>query len=329
MPTANSSRPLVGLTLGDPAGIGPEIALAALRDPDVRREMRVLAIGPAALRPPDIASLARAGAAAVIESAAWLATPAPSRWDMGRVQAECGRAALDALRAGVDLARAKSIDALVTGPVSKAALHAAGEKVEGQTELLGRWDKVERFEMIAIAGRMRVMLLSRHMPLLAAIASITPARIVDHLALLDETLRGWGFREPRIALAGLNPHAGEQGQLGREELEVLAPALEAARARGIGVAGPISPDSVFIQASRGTFDAVLALYHDQAFIPVKLAAPETGLTVIAGLSFLRVSPAHGTAFDIAGQGRASAKNLIVALRQAAAWSAGRPIAVAE
>jgi 4-hydroxythreonine-4-phosphate dehydrogenase len=248
---------------------------------------------------------------------------------MGRVQAECGRAALDALQAGVDLARAKSIDALVTGPVSKAALHAAGEKVEGQTELLGRWDKVERFEMIAIAGRMRVMLLSRHMPLLAAIASITPARIVDHLALLDETLRGWGFREPRIALAGLNPHAGEQGQLGREELDVLAPALEAARARGIGVAGPISPDSVFIQAARGTFDAVLALYHDQAFIPVKLAAPETGLTVIAGLSFLRVSPAHGTAFDIAGQGRASAKNLIVALRQAAAWSAGRPIAVAE
>jgi 4-hydroxy-L-threonine phosphate dehydrogenase PdxA len=117
------------------------------------------------------------------------------------------------------------------------------------------------------------------MPLVAAIASITPERIVDHLALLDETLRGWGFREPRIALAGLNPHAGEQGQLGREELDVLA--------------------------------------------------PETGLTVIAGLSFLRVSPAHGTAFDIAGLGRASAKNLIVALRQAAAWSAGRPIAVAD
>jgi 4-hydroxythreonine-4-phosphate dehydrogenase len=317
------------LTLGDPAGIGPEIALAALRDADVRREMRVLAIGPAALRPADVASFDRARPAQEVDGAAWLATEAPARWEMGRVQAACGRAALEALRAGVDLARAKSIDALVTGPVSKAALHAAGEKVEGQTELLGRWDGVERFEMIAIAGRMRVMLLTRHMPLLAAIASITSERIVDHLALLHETLRGWGFREPRIALAGLNPHAGEQGQLGREELDVLAPALELARARGVAVAGPISPDSVFTQAARGDFDAVLALYHDQAFIPVKLAAPETGLTVIAGLSFLRVSPAHGTAFDIAGLGRASAKNLIVALRQAAAWSAGRPIAVAD
>jgi 4-hydroxythreonine-4-phosphate dehydrogenase len=329
MSTANSKRPLVGLTLGDPAGIGPEIALAALRDADVRREMRVLAIGPAALRPPDVVSFDRAGDGSAIDDVAWLATTSPARWEMGRVQAECGRAALEALRVGVELARAKRIDALVTGPVSKAALHAAGEKVEGQTELLGRWDGVERFEMIAIAGRMRVMLLSRHMPLLAAIASITGKRIVEHLVLLDETLRGWGFHQPRIALAGLNPHAGEQGQLGREELDVLAPALELARAQGVDVAGPISPDSVFIQASRGSFDAVLALYHDQAFIPVKLAAPETGLTVIAGLSFLRVSPAHGTAFDIAGKGLASAKNLIVALRQAAAWSTGRPIAVVE
>ena len=256
-------------------------------------------------------------------------SPAPMHWEMGRVQAECGRAALDALHCGVELARAKRIDALVTAPVSKEALHAAGERVEGQTELLGRWDHAERFEMIAIAGRMRVMLLSRHMPLRAAIDCITPQRVAEHLVLLDETLRRWGFAAPNIALAGLNPHAGEQGLLGREEIELLAPALELARSRGVRVAGPISPDSVFSQAARGAFDAVLALYHDQAFIPVKLAAPETGLTVIAGLSFLRVSPAHGTAFDIAGKHIASPKNLIVALRQAAAWSAGQPIAVAS
>jgi 4-hydroxythreonine-4-phosphate dehydrogenase len=327
MVESSARRPLIGLTLGDPAGIGPEVALAAMRDADVRREMRLLLIGPGALRPRDLSQFD--GEFAEVDGAVYLATPGPEKWDLGRVQAECGRAALEALRAGVELAKAKRIDALVTGPVSKAALHAAGEKVEGQTELLGRWDGTDRFEMVAIAGRMRVMLLTRHMPLAAAIASVTPERVLDHLALLDETLRKWGFREPRIALAGLNPHAGEQGQLGREELDLLAPALERARARGISAAGPISPDSVFLQASQGAFDAVLALYHDQAFIPVKLAAPQSGLTVIAGLSFLRISAAHGTAFDIAGKGLASPRNTIVALRQAAAWSTGRPIAVVE
>jgi 4-hydroxythreonine-4-phosphate dehydrogenase len=310
--------PRIGLAVGDPAGIGPEIALAALRDEQVRREMRLVVLGPAALAPSELPS-----------SVEWRNTAAPQRWVMGRVHAECGRAALEALRAGVELARERRIDALVTCPVSKEALHAAGERVEGQTELLARWDGARRYQMIAVAGRMRVMLLTRHMPLAEALASVTGERVLDHLALLDETLRGWGFSHPKLALAGLNPHAGENGLLGREELDVLRPALERARERGLDVAGPVSPDSVFLQATRGAFDAVLALYHDQAFIPVKLAAPELGLTVIAGLSFLRVSPAHGTAFDIAGRGLASPRNLIAALRQAAAWAGGRPVAVVD
>ncbi len=318
-------RPTVGLTVGDPAGVGPEIVLAALADERVRGAMNVRVFGPARLRPEWI-ELERG---AVGPSRSWVDTGELDDYEFGRVQERCGRAALDALRVGVDWARARRVDALVTAPVSKEALHAAGERVEGQTELLGRWDGATDFEMVAIAGRLRAMLLTRHMPLRDALALVTTERVEAKLALLDATLRRWGFAKPRLALAGLNPHAGERGLLGREELDVLEPAAERARSRGILVAGPLSPDSVFIAALRGEHDAVLALYHDQAFIPVKLAGQRNGLTVIAGLSFLRVSPAHGTAFDIAGKGVASAHNLIVALLQTAAWSSGQPLAVVE
>ncbi len=318
-------RPLIGLTLGDPAGIGPQIALAAAREPSVLALARLRLFGPGRLRPEWIAPEPLAPEA----ECSWIDTGELADYQLGRVQPQCGRAALAALRGGVDWARAGRIAALVTAPVSKEALHAAGEAVEGQTELLARWDGAEEYEMLALAGRMRVMLLTRHMPLRSALELVTTERVEGHLALLDRSLRSWGFARPHLALAGLNPHAGENGLLGREELDLLAPAVARARARGIDVSGPLSPDSVFIAAARGEFDAVLALYHDQAFIPIKLAGGASGLTVIAGLSFLRVSPAHGTAFDIAGTDKASPHNLIVALRQAAAWAAGRPVAVVD
>ena len=241
---------------------------------------------------------------------------------MGAVQADCGRAALAALRLGHELALARRVEALVTAPVSKEALHLAGEPVEGQTELLGRWCGVTRFEMMAVAGRLRVLLLTRHMPLRDAIASITTERVLSHLELFHASLVGFGVPRPKLALAGLNPHAGEHGVLGREDDELLLPAVQAARSAGIDVEGPLSPDTVFLQASQGRFDGVLALYHDQAFIPVKLLSHDGGVTVLAGLPYLRVSPVHGTAFDIAGTGRASPENLIQALLLAGRWSAG-------
>jgi len=306
---ATTELPRLALTLGDPAGIGPEIALRAAADPRVRAAAQLVLIGPRILR------------ASGLE---WLESAAPERWEMGRVQRECGQAALAALRMGHELALSRAVDALVTAPVSKQALHLAGEHVEGQTELLGRWCGVTRFEMLAIAGKLRVMLLTRHMPLRRALDSITTARVLDHLQLFDESLRRLGFARPRLALAGLNPHAGEGGVLGSEDGEVLAPAVEQARATGIEVSGPHPPDTVFLQASSGAFDGVLALYHDQAFIPVKLLSGHGGVTVIAGLPYLRVSPVHGTAFDIAGQGKASAENLIAALLQAAEWVGANP-----
>lgn len=297
------------------------MCLRAIDDQRVRDAACVALIGPSSLRPPAVERYPRDVALPEgREGIVWIDCEAPARWELGRVQPECGRAALSALRIGHELALAKRVAALVTAPASKAALHAAGERVEGQTELLGRWCNVREFEMLAVARELRVLLLTRHMPLAQALASITTQGVVAHLELLARGLRSLGFAQPRIALAGLNPHAGEGGLLGMDEREKLEPAVAAARARGLDVHGPLSPDTVFLAASRGAYDGVLALYHDQAFIPVKLHAPDDGLTVLVGLPYLRVSPAHGTAFDIAGKGIARADNLIHALVQAAAWS---------
>ena len=283
-----------------------------------------MVIGPRSLLPSGIALWRAAEIQGDVEErdaaapdVAWIDSGGPAEFRMGEVQASCGRAAVAALRVGHDLAMERRVAALVTCPVSKSALHLAGEIVEGQTELLGRWAGVERIEMLAIAGKLRVMLLTRHMPLRTALERITREAVVDRLELLDASLRRLGIGSPRLALAGLNPHAGEGGILGSEDEEILRPAVEALRRRSIDVVGPRSPDTVFLQASRGEFDGVLALYHDQAFIPIKLLSGDAGVTVLAGLPYLRVSPVHGTAFDIAGRGIASHENLVAALRCAA------------
>lgn len=318
-------RPRLALTIGDPAGIGPEIVLGALADERVRARARLAVIGPASLAPSGVPRVPRDAVAAALEreERVWVETWAPDRWDLGRAQEGSGRAALGALRAGHELASTREVDALVTAPVSKEALHLAGERVEGQTELLARWAGVERYEMMAVAGALRVMLLSRHVPLRVALDLVTTERVLDRLELFDASLRRFGIARPRLALAGLNPHAGEGGLLGAEEGERLVPAVEVARARGLDVSGPLSPDSVFLRASRGAFDGVLALYHDQAFVPLKLLSQDGGVTVIAGLPYLRVSPVHGTAFDIAGKGIASRENLVAALLQASDWAGER------
>ncbi len=314
--------PTLALPVGDPAGIGPEVVCAALSRIEVRIAARVLAIGPLSLRPESIPQVFEVSEALDLPTA-WLATEAPVSWKMGVASAACGRAALAALRMGHELALSGTVDGLVTGPVSKQAFHLAGEQVEGQTQLLARWCGVERHGMLAITEGLRVLLLSRHLPLREAIASLTRVGVLDHLHLLDETLRGLGVDAPRLALPGLNPHAGEAGLLGTEEREILEPALAIARERGLDVTGPISPDVVFRDANDGKYDGVLALYHDQAFLPVKLLGGADGCTLAAGLPYLRMSPIHGTAFDIAGQGVASCENLLSTLRRAAALCAER------
>jgi len=312
-------KPLLALTVGDPSGIGPEIAPLAAEA--VRGEARVLLLGHAAVRPESI-PLVSAPSDLGDAAAGWIDTGGPDAWRPGEVQASCGAAALSALRAGHELALAGAVDALVTGPVNKAAMHAAGERVEGQTELLSRWCGVERYEMLGFAGKLRVMLSTRHVPLREALDRTTTEHVLDRLLFLHEALTAIGIEGPTLALAGLNPHAGEGGLFGREELDVLAPAVERARQAGVDVHGPVAPDSVFLRGLSGHFDGVLALYHDQAFIPLKLVGAHSGVTYIAGLPYRRFSPMHGTAFDIVGKRRpdgqpvADPGNLTEALRVA-------------
>lgn len=316
----SSWAPRIALTVGDPSGIGPEVVPAAVRA--VRGRARVLVLGHGAARPPEIPLIEALEEAAQSASAAWFDTGGPGSFELGQVQASCGQSAIDALRCAHGLALGGRVDAVVTGPVNKAAFHAAGTRVEGQTELLSQWCGAERTEMIGLAGALRVMLATRHLPLREAISKLNIEHVEDRLRLFDEALRFLGVEAPSIALAGLNPHAGEGGLLGSEEIEILEPAADRARRAGVAVVGPVSPDSVFYEAVRGRHDGVLALYHDQAFIPLKLMADGKGVTFIAGLPYLRFSPMHGTAFDIVGQKRpdgepvADPANLIEALEVA-------------
>lgn len=317
---AGAGLPLLALTVGDPAGIGPEITPAAVEA--IAGRARVVVLGHGAVRPTGIPLVSAVEDVTQGQPVGWIDTGGPATWDLGRVQASCGEAAVSALRAGHELAVDGRVDALVTGPVNKAALHAAGTKVEGQTELLTRWCGAERAEMMGLAGELRVMLATRHMPLREAISRITLEHITDRLLFLHEALISLGHSDPTLALAGLNPHAGEGGLLGSEDGEILSPAVEAVRAEGVRVVGPISPDTVFSEGVDGKYTGILALYHDQAFIPLKLMAGGRGVTYIAGLPYGRFSPMHGTAFDIVGQKRADGQpvadcgNLIAALEVA-------------
>jgi len=326
--SAREHIPTLALPVGDPAGIGPEVVTAALSRIEVRTAARILAIGPRALRPDSVPQVIEPEEVAH-HPAAWLVTEGPETWPMGEASAACGRAALAALHTGHELALSRVVDGLVTGPISKEAFHLAGEQVEGQTELLARWCGVERCGMLAMTEGLRVLLLTRHLPLRDAISSITRVDILDHLHLLHETLQGLGMEFPRLALPGLNPHAGEAGLLGDEEQELLEPAVTVAREHGLNVTGPVSPDVVFRDARDGKYDGVLALYHDQAFIPIKLLSETEGCTLAAGLPYLRMSPVHGTAFDIAGEGVASCENLVSTILQAAVLCTERTGVVAR
>jgi 4-hydroxythreonine-4-phosphate dehydrogenase len=313
-----TQRPTIALAAGDPAGIGPEIVAAALADAELARETRIVALGPGALRPAGVEPLAPSDVARG-DVHGWIDSGGdPATWRVGEVGAASGRAALDALRIGHELALAGTVDAFVTAPVSKQALHQAGERVEGQTELLARWCGVGRYEMLAVAGELRVMLLSRHMPLRQALECVREERVLERLELLDEALRTlFGVAAPRLALAGLNPHAGENGLLGDEDAAVIAPAVAQAAAEGIQVKGPIPAETLFVRAIRGEFDVVVAAYHDQGLVPVKLVAFGRAVNVTLGLPIVRTSVDHGTAFDIARTGVADEGSLVEAILLAA------------
>ena len=295
--------PRIALTVGDPAGIGPEIAAKAAADPSVRALCEPVIFAPfdgAQGRPPQSDDIR-----------------------MGEVSAAAGRAAYEAIVRAVEAAKRGEVDAIATAPINKLAFAQAGLPWKGHTDLLAELCGARRVAMMFHSPRLKVVLATVHVPLSAVPALITRETIDAVLSLTAESLPRFGIKAPRIAVAGLNPHAGEAGVLGPEDAAVLAPAVVAARARGIDAYGPLPADTVFVRASRGEFDCVVACYHDQGLIPVKLLSFGRAVNVTIGLPIIRTSVDHGTAFDIAGKGVADAGSMIAAVTLAAQLAKSR------
>jgi len=292
--------PTLAITAGDPSGIGPEIAVKAARDPRVVAVCRPIIYGPHL--PADVA-----------------------RFPAGRVNADSARAAHDAIVQATADARAGRVAAVVTAPVSKAAFAAAGLPWKGHTDLLAHLCGVDDVAMMFWSERLRVVLATIHIPLAEVPAAMTRDRWLHVIRLTARSLPQFGIASPSLAVAGVNPHAGEAGVLGQEELEVLAPAVAETQAEGIRVSGPFPADTVFVRAARGEFDAVIAAYHDQGLIPVKLLAFGRAVNVTLGLPIIRTSVDHGTAFDIARRGVADEGSLIEAILLAARLAEGRAL----
>jgi 4-hydroxythreonine-4-phosphate dehydrogenase len=318
-------RPIT-LTMGDPAGVGPEIIALALEDADLARGTLVVGdlarltegarVSASSVRFRAVSSPAQAFALGEGEAAVLDLDLVPPRLPFGRMCAEGGEAAFRCLMRALDLTLAGETDAVVTAPLSKAALHLAGRRYAGHTEILAERTGVSDWVMTLASGDRLVPHATAHVPFAEVPRLLTVARILRAVELGREALRRLGVETPRIAVAGLNPHAGEGGIFGDEEARVIAPAVGEASARWGGVTGPVSPDTVFLRWNRGEFDAVVAMYHDQGHIPVKLLAFETGVQLTLGLPVIRTSVDHGTAFDIAGKGVADPGSLMAAIRLA-------------
>lgn len=332
-------RPILGVTMGDPAGVGPEIVARACAEPGVRQTCRPVVIGAAATMSE---ALALVGSPLSLHA---VTDVGECRWDgatlevldlanvdmaalpRGEVSAAAGRAAYEYIERAVALATAGLIHGIVTAPVNKEALAAAGTTHAGHTEILASLSGTRDFAMLLIGGELRVIHVTTHVSLRRVPDLVTRERVLGTIVLAQRTLERLGLPAGRIAVAGLNPHAGEDGLFGDEEKTAIAPAIAAARAEGMNVTGPLPPDTLFARARGGEFDIVVAMYHDQGHIPVKTLGFEydeasrrwvglSGVNVTVGLPFLRVSVDHGTAFDRAWKGLANHESMVEALEVA-------------
>lgn len=326
----------IAISMGDAAGIGPEIVVKTLAGAAVMRDTPAFVIGDAGILIRDAARFnclvkirtidhphqheARAG---VIDVMA--VSDLPANLPYGEISAEAGAAAYHAIRTGIDLAMKGEIRALCTAPIHKEALSAAGVPFPGHTEMLAEFSGTQDYGMLLMNPQLRTILVTVHCSVADAVKRLNVALELRIIRLAHRTLQQFGIAHPRIAVAGLNPHAGEGGLFGREDIDIIAPAIAQARAEGVDVIGPLPGDTVFMHARRGRYDIVVAQYHDQGLIPVKLLGVEDGVNITAGLPFVRTSPDHGTAFDIAGQGLADPASMLTALRTAHTLANQRPI----
>lgn len=322
------TRPTIAITMGDPAGIGPEIVMKALAHADVQALCRPLVIGDAGrLRqaggivgsPMPVDALTEAGEADFGGSAVQCVDlkVVPADLPFGTVSPVAGEAAYRFIAKAVEVVQADQAQGICTAPLSKEALHAAGHKFPGHTEMLAHLTGTPEVSMMLVSPKLRVIHVTTHIGLIDAIAKIEPGLVERVIARGHAVLVKAGIENPKIGVCAINPHAGENGLFGRgEEAEKITPAVEACRARGWDVRGPLPADTLFFLAGRGDYDMVVAMYHDQGHGPIKVLGLEAGVNITVGLPVIRTSVDHGTAFDIAGKGVADERSLIEALRQA-------------
>ena len=326
------SLPRVAITMGDPAGIGPEVVLKAVAEDEVRSVCVPLIIGDAQLLAHTARTLDLRCGYDIIRQGETIPDDLsdPVIFHLNNIggyvepgieSGAAGKAAAGYIEAAVELCAAGDVDAIATAPINKRALFLGGYSFPGHTEFLAHLTNSEEYAMAFVAANLRIVLLSTHVPLAEAIRMVERERIMRTIRLADRELRRWGIERPRIAVAALNPHGAEGGLFGIEEAVEIAPAVEACHGTDeINVQGPFSADTVFLRASRGEFDAVIACYHDQAMIPVKCLSFGEAVNVTLGLPFIRTSVDHGTAFDIAGKGLAEHSSMLAAIKLAAELS---------
>lgn len=313
---------IIGITMGDPAGIGPEIILKALATESLSGTNCVV-IGSAEvlqmvldkeLATPQtiniITSVEQANFEPGIVNVLDIPMSDMKTFEFGQVQAQAGDLAYRCIEKATELALGGDISAIATAPLNKEALHLAGHNYPGHTELLAKLTDTKDYAMVLYTDTLRVIHVTTHIALLKFLQTLNKSRVNTVIKIADEFMKKAGFSQPKIAVAGVNPHAGENGLFGHEEIEVLGPCIETMKQEGLDVYGPCPPDTVFLQASQGQYDIVVAMYHDQGHIPLKLMGFYDGVNITAGLPFFRTSADHGTAFDIAWSGKANPESMV-------------------
>ncbi|MFC1703992.1 4-hydroxythreonine-4-phosphate dehydrogenase PdxA [Candidatus Omnitrophota bacterium] len=313
MPTSSSNRIRIGITMGDPAGIGPEVVIKALGNLSVNRLGCFTIIGDAAIlskylkkkRLPNV-------------TIASLDNVPRKNFRLGKINPRCGTASLEYIDRALELLSSKQIDCLVTAPIHKGSIRLAGHSsFMGHTEYLAEKSKSKKILMVLTADTFRVSLVTRHIPLQKVSAAITSQKVFEAIDSTHDCLRSYfAIKKPRIAVCGLNPHAGEQGLLGTQDQRIIAPAVKKAQRAFENVFGPLAADTVFFGMRRKKYDCVVAMYHDQGLGPLKTLFFDKAINVTYGLPFVRTSPGHGTGFDIAGQGIADPSSMIESIRLA-------------
>ena len=319
---------IVGITMGDPSGIGPEIILKSFENEGIRKS-RVVVIGDykvmmkafillniKSFRLNRVLNISDCIFSQELLNVLDLGLITLDELHPGEVQAISGSAAFECIKRAVELVKNKEIDSIATAPLNKEALHLAGHNYPGHTEILATLSDTEDYAMLLYDKKLSVIHVSTHVSLLEAVTGLRRERIEKVIELADGAMRKLCSSAPRIAVAGINPHAGENGLFGDEELKEIIPAVVNMKEKGINVVGPIPPDTVFLQAINGKYDVVIAMYHDQGHIPLKLLGFNSGVNITVGLPFIRTSVDHGTAFEIAWKGKASEESMVEAIRLA-------------